>query len=306
MSKQYSIKFLFSSLFIWLFMVCLLGGWWGRFVLTQASYIAEIEKKIGINEETVKYHWNKTQRMLYSESTVFFILLLLSGVGLFYLFWRDIKRARSISSFFATFTHELRTPLTSIRLQAESMVENLSENSENSKWLNRLLEDLLHLEIQIEKTLELARIEGGGSVFTQPIKLKPWLKNFLTTWDTKVQFESSIEESLIQADPMALKLILKNLFENSIKHSRCDPVKIQIFGAPDQGGVLLHVRDDGVGFSGEEKNLGQLFKKGALSVGVGVGLYLVRVLMKKMGGWARFSSKKIGFESTLWFPKGQQ
>ena len=53
------------------------------------------------------------------------------------------------------------------------------------------------------------------------------------------------------------------------------------------GGVELQFRDDGRGFEGDPAKLGRLFQRGSASRGTGVGLYLVRVLMERMGGERR-------------------
>ena len=92
---------------------------------------------------------------------------------LFWLYWRDAKRTRSLQAFFASLTHELRTPLTSIRLQAESISDGLADHPEQKDFLQRLLEDSQRLELQVERVLELARVEGGGPIFTQAIQIVP-------------------------------------------------------------------------------------------------------------------------------------
>ena len=72
-----------------------------------------------------------------------------------------------MQAFFASVTHELRTPLTSIRLQAEA----IAEGEQRAELARRLLEDSHRLESQIDKTLELARIEGGGPLSEQAMPL---------------------------------------------------------------------------------------------------------------------------------------
>ena len=42
--------------------------------------------------------------------------------------------------------------------------------------INRLLEDTSRLEAQVEKTLELARLEGGGALDLQPLPIRAWLE----------------------------------------------------------------------------------------------------------------------------------
>ena len=96
-------------------------------------------------------------------------MVLLTGlsIALVWLYLRDQRRTNSLRAFFASVTHELRTPLTSIRLQAES----LADAGNASPLVERLLEDTSRLEGQVEKTLELARIEGGGELDLQPLPI---------------------------------------------------------------------------------------------------------------------------------------
>ena len=105
--------------------------------------------------------------MLVGESSSFLALLLAVSLLLAWLYWREHRRARSMQAFFASVTHELRTPLTSIRLQAEA----IAEGEQRAELARRLLEDSHRLESQIDKTLELARIEGGGPLSEQAIPL---------------------------------------------------------------------------------------------------------------------------------------
>jgi signal transduction histidine kinase len=286
-------------------MVCILGAWWGRLVLSQARKIAELEGALGLAADLTQNHWHRTQRMLYWESLTFFALVLGATSLLFWLYWRDLKRARGLHAFFASVTHELRTPLTSIRLQAESIAETLSAEGSEKNLVQRLLEDTIRLEAQVERTLELARVEGGGPVYIQPLQIKPWLDRFLKLWSAdylgKVELQSSIDDVVIQADPTALQVIFKNLLENSIRHSKKQKVFIQIRSKFQDQGVLLQILDNGPGYSGNVKTLGQLFQKGPVSQGTGVGLYLVRVLMERMNGKVYFDFPS-GFQVGLWFP----
>lgn len=293
---------------IWLGVVCLLGSWWGRLVLIQARKIAELENHLGLALDQTQNHWHRTERMLFWESSTFFALLLGCSALLFWVYWRDVKRARGIQAFFASVTHELRTPLTSIRLQAESISETLSEGVEEKTLVQRLLEDTLRLETQVERTLELARVEGGGPVYSQPLQIKPWLDRFLKTWSSyyreQVEVKTDVEDVLIQADPTAMQMIFKNLLENSIRHSKQNKIKITISTLHQAQGIALRLKDNGQGFQGKKSQLGKIFQKGPSSQGTGVGLYLVRVLMKRMGGWVEFTSHS-GFEVSLWFPEGR-
>ena len=64
----------------------------------------------------------------------------------------------------------------------------------------------------------------------------------------------------------------------------------------------LRYQDNGRGFTGSPERLGRLFQRGGNSSGTGVGLYLVRVLMERMGGRVEFAhAEGGGFEARLRF-----
>ena len=306
LASNRNIRLMIGAHLIWLGMVCLLGAWWGRLVLRQAQRIAELESHLGMAVDQAQSHWHRTQRMLFWESGTFFALLLGCTIFLFLIYWRDQQRTRSLHAFFASVTHELRTPLTSIRLQAESISDELPAGNSGTKTLvNRLLEDTHRLEGQVERTLELARVEGGGPVYIQSFPLKPWLERLLNSWITdyrqRVDLGIQIEDTVVNADPMALQIILRNLLENSVKHSKLDKVKIDISTQLKDQELILRIKDNGEGFQGEIGNLGKLFQKSAASSGTGVGLYLAKILMKRMGGKIEFLSHQ-GFQVSLAIP----
>jgi len=215
---------------------------------------------------------------------------------------RESRRARGMQAFFAAVTHELRTPLTSIRLQAEA----IAEGDQRAELARRLLEDSNRLESQIDKTLELARIEGGGPLAEQSVPLSSWLPRTLaqltSQYGARLALALDIPEGLppVQVDAAALQMILRNLVENSVRHAGREPVSVTVSARAADGGVLLDVGDDGSGARAPANELGRLFGRGSGSEGTGVGLYLVRALIQRMGGRAEFrTAPGQGFHAEL-------
>lgn len=292
---------------VWIVTVLALGTWWGSLILKHARRIEELEIISGIfkpgNLEGVQSTWMRTQRMVYWEMGFFFLLLLLISFLLVVIYWRDFLRSRAIQAFFASLTHELKTPLTSIRLQAESLPSD-------SHLVKRLLEDTTRLESQVERTLELARLEGGGKVSSQPMDLKLWLDRNLPSWreayDKRLDLIVNVSATSLNvlANPHSLQIIFRNLIENSVKHSGQEPVQIKIEWISSEKNPVLSIRDNGISAKKTKlhyKKLGGLFEKGIDSHGAGVGLYLVQSLMKHMGGKAQFHFHENGFETRLAF-----
>jgi len=287
---------------LWLVLVLSLGGWWVTYFVRQARLIADLQSLAGSAQSQVAAQWARTRLMLVGESSVFLALLLAVSALLAWFYLREARRARGMQAFFAAVTHELRTPLTSIRLQAEA----IAEGDQRAELARRLLEDSNRLESQIDKTLELARIEGGGPLAEQSVPLAGWLPRTLAQltgqYGERLALALDIPDGLppVQVDAAALQMILRNLVENSVRHAGREPVRVSVRARAADGGVLLEVADDGAGAKSPAAELGQLFGRGSGSGGTGVGLYLVRALVRRMGGRAEFrTAPGQGFSAEL-------
>lgn len=295
---------------VWLLTVALLAAWWGRLLSQQAARIVELEQQLGIFTQVAEDQWHRTQRMLFWESTFFLVFLILSTFLILWLHIRDGRRTRAMQAFFASLTHELKTPLTSIRLQAESIADQLEASSDARPLIERMMADTHRLEAQVERTLELARVEGGGRLHTQSVRLKPWLERFVRPWlegsSENVRFEMRLEDLSIQADTSALQTILRNVIENAIRHSGQSPVGITVQASRAGPQVVLILENSGQKSRLDSTRLGLLFEKGSGSQGAGVGLYLIRALMHRMGGEADFRSTGAGFLVELRFAVAEE
>ena len=230
--------------------------------------------------------------------------LVMSGL----LYWRELKRIKTMEIFFASMTHELKTPLASIRLQTEAIQESMDPTHKGQKWVARLLQDVSRLEHQMGNTLELARLTGGGDLFIEQVSLQDVMNELGRLWQPHFEKQLDLKLNTIigsaQADRHALNMILNNIFANAIKHSGKEPVQIQVKTIESASGLALEIKDDGQGC--DEKGLAEitdLFKRGSSTAGSGVGLFLVHSLMGKMNGRAHFRNDN-GFVVTLHFHAG--
>ncbi|MDE2219252.1 MAG: HAMP domain-containing histidine kinase [Gammaproteobacteria bacterium] len=294
---------------LWILLVLVLGAGWVMLLISQAHQISELQALTGSADSTVTAQWASTHRRVVGESAVFLLLLLAVSALLAWLYWRESLRARAMQAFFAAVTHELRTPLTSIRLQAEA----IAEGDQRVELARRLLEDSNRLESQIDKTLELARIEGGGPLAEQSVPLQDWLRRtasaIAATHGARVDLQVEAAAGLppVLADAAAVQMILRNLVENSVRHAQLERVQVGLHAQRRGEQVLLEYRDNGAGCAVRGPELGRLFGRGAASGGSGVGLYLVRALMERMGGRAEFhSSPGNGFRAELSFVASQE
>ena len=78
-------------------------------------------------------------------------------------------------------------------------------------------------------------------------------------------------------------VIFRNLFENTLRHNP-DSKKVIISASKIGQNVELTYDDQGKKFQGNSNRLGELFYKFNSTKGTGVGLYLIKNLMRKMDG----------------------
>ena len=291
---------------VWLTIILALGSWWAYFVLHQSEVIADLSQYAPtVARAQALEDAARAQHMLHWESPAFLLLLLTVSGALFWYYRRDMQRARGTQAFFAALTHELRTPLTSVRLQTEA----IAAGEPSQELIERLLADTHRLESQIDKTLELARLEGGGSLAVQAIRLDAWLERVLqgiAAQESGAQLNITVDANLppIHGDTAALQLILRNLVENSLRHGDRELIHIDVHASAAGNGVQIEYSDDGRGFDGDPAKLGRLFLRGIESRGTGVGLYLVRILMDRMNGSVDFAhAREGGFAATLGFQR---
>lgn len=267
-----SSHLLFALSLLWALVLLLIGAWW--------VYLMSNFENILVHTDRLKI-----TKMITWEGGSFLILLLLLSVSLLLLYLKDQKKTKSLQAFFASLTHELKTPLASIRLQGEVINEILT--SKNDPTLNklsaRLIEDTGKLETQMDKILQLSRIERGGQLNLTSLQIIPFIKNISKKMahNLEVEIISVHQDVSVIADEFALELIIKNLLENTRNHTSSQKIKIDISKNADS--VLLTYQDQGV-FNGDINKLGTLFYKHNSTRGSGIGLYLTQKLLDKMNG----------------------
>jgi signal transduction histidine kinase len=292
---------MFVAQILWISIIIAIAIWWLHVLVHQITLISELKTQLHLHPALIAAAEAKTYRMLKWESVVFFGLLISLSSFIFITYWKDAYRNYAKTTFFTTLTHELKTPLASIRLQAEALqLQNNASHLANN-LLKRLLEDVAKLEQELEKFLELTRLDSGDSVYLQPIAFHEWINYFVEQEYPNLNIHIELQGChYIQADPFAIKLIFRNLIQNAITHSKADPLTIRIQSAHMAHQTLITLQDNGKGYTGDLLSLGKLFEKGPNSKGNGIGLYLIQRLMKLMHGRVYFSNHngflvKLGF-----------
>ncbi|AVQ13776.1 GHKL domain protein [Leptospira santarosai] len=286
---------------VWLLVTVSLGVWWFLLGLKLTSTVAGLSAKLDSSAASESLSVLERQsRMIKMEGTFFLLMLFLGGATLIWFSYRETRRNKLIHDFFSTVTHEIKTPLASLRLQAESLQEEMPSSNEN-KLIHRLLMDSVRIESQMNRAMYLASLTRSEILYIEKTNVR---EIFLSIGEDFPELEidlSRLEDVSVPADRKALESIFKNLAENSLKHGKARILEV-ISERQKSDRILITVSDNGSGFDGKYRVLGVPFYRHGSTSGTGIGLYIIKKLMRKMKGDMRIVPQKTGFRVDLNFP----
>lgn len=196
--------------------------------------------------------------------------------------------------------HELRTPVTAIKGYISMMLEGDAGaiNQEAKDMLEQVQRANQHLVQLVQDLLEVARSDAGRmQVDVSPQNLvdaaKTVIDDLRPLWEEhKIRVEHTLPLSplpLALADSDKLREVLVNLVSNAIKYNRQEGL-IGIRHDVERDMIVTRIKDTGIGLTPEE--LAKLFEKFYRAEnsetrkvqGTGLGLFIVKQIVEKMGG----------------------
>lgn len=218
---------------------------------------------------------------------------------------REIASNRRQTSFIDSVTHELKSPLASIKLCLETLRRPDLSPEQQAALREMMLEDVERLSTFIDDVLEASRLpQARAPTRTAEVELAALvhacaervLQRYRAPADA---IDVRVPPDLrLLTDPTAPEAVLKNLLDNAVKYSeRPEGIKVIAIREPrDQ--IVIEVRDRGVGIPGRElkRIFERFYRVSDESVrarrGTGLGLYVVRSLVRTMGG--RIEARSAG------------
>jgi signal transduction histidine kinase len=200
-------------------------------------------------------------------------------------------------------SHELRSPLTRARLNAELVVGGAAREA--------LLHDLEEMGDLISDLLESERLaQGHRALQRESCSLNTLVHDVVEERFSSAGLLLQLEPDLPEAplDPVRLRLLLRNLIDNALRHGGAAATAPQLSTAHVDGRLRLVVRDFGPGIEEAQlSRLGEAFHRPDAARqrstgGVGLGLYLCRAVARAHGGELRFRNAGPGLEATLDLP----
>lgn len=218
----------------------------------------------------------------------------------FVLLIKDVTNEREVdklkNDFVATLTHDLKVPIVAaaniIGFLLEGKFGDITDKQklalENMQASNTELVDLVQILLETYKIRE-----KGIKLVKENVTLNSFLDEIVnemqpiaTNAGIKINYIQD-RNLTIQADPLQLERVVKNLINNAISHSDTKE-NIDVTISEIQGFITISVVDYGMGISKEEipmifnkyYSAAKKFRK----IGTGLGLYLSQQIMQAHNG----------------------
>ena len=203
--------------------------------------------------------------------------------------------------------HEIKIPIATSKL----IIEN--NKNEVTKSID---EELDEIENYTEQALFYARSNTVNKDYVvtksnlKEIVNGAILKNKRALLSNKISIELHDVEKEVFTDSKWATFIINQIIQNSIKYSKKEGKKVEIYTKANNENIILYIKDNGIGIKKGE--ITRVFEKGFTGENgriinkksTGIGLYLCKKLCNKLGlGIELNSEKNIGTEVKIIFPK---
>lgn len=212
--------------------------------------------------------------------------------------------------FVSDASHELRTPLTSIRGYLQLVAQGVVDVARRPDVITRSQQESERMAAIVDNLLYLARLDEGPAPRHEVVALGPIVSDSVSDaraaqpereWRTEVS-----ADGLVVGDEQELRQAVSNLLANVRVHTPAtSPATVRLHRR--EGRVVLEVADEGPGVA--EENAAFVFERfyrasaATGRPGSGLGLPIVRAVMRAHGGEAEFASTAAeGTTVTLRFP----
>jgi signal transduction histidine kinase len=231
------------------------------------------------------------------------ILLALLQIGFYFIYIylnRQININRLQNHFISNITHELKSPLAAIQLYLETLEARNVPEKKMHEFIQLMIKEVNRLQGMIDKVLGTVTIDQRQLAFNFkvynmrtiiPLILKEVLEKYPSNIAPNVHLNHAVSCRCV-LDRSAFKIVFINLIDNAVKYAG-DVFSLDITTHCFEKHFTIEFKDAGMGIPpGEQKRIFRKFYRVYRHEtpnikGTGLGLYIVKEIIKFHGGKVR-------------------
>ncbi len=223
-------------------------------------------------------------------------------------------------SFVANVSHELKTPMTTIAGFIDGILDGTIQKEKQNYYLSIVSEEIKRLARLVRSMLDLSRLDSGEMKLNyQSFDLLSMLVTIVITFEQEIERKNieikgldSISSKMVYGDRDLLYQVVYNLIENAVKFTNENGyIEFKITENSEQ--VDFSIKNSGQGINKSEIGLvfDRFYKtdksRSKDKKGLGLGLYLVRSIIRMHGGDITAKSEHGEYcEFDFYIPKKQE
>lgn len=207
---------------------------------------------------------------------------------------RELELQKDKKTLLLSLSHDIKTPLSTIKLYSQALSKNLYTDEEKRKKIaDSVNEKADEIEGYVARIVTASKedflsfdVENGEFYLSALIgNIESYYREKLGLVKTEFIL-GKYKDRLLSGDPDRSVEVLQNVMENALKYG--DGRSIELLFPEDDEGVLIAVKNSGCTLDRDEMpHIFDSFYRGSNSGnarGSGLGLYICRQLMHRMGG----------------------
>lgn len=209
------------------------------------------------------------------------------------------EQNRNLDAFVSKASHEIKGPLNSLKGLSDVALKTV-QDKDSLEYFGYINKTVQKLTKTVNNMLYFSRAKNIVPDYSD-IKLKAFTLEIASSlmfkegFD-KVQINNRIPEAFtISSDALILDSVIQNLIGNAIKYrdSKKTNSYLDIDLEEKNGVVILQFKDNGIGIDTihREKLFGMFYRATNEAEGTGLGLYIVKLSLEKLGGTIHYESE---------------
>lgn len=220
-----------------------------------------------------------------------------------------MKQERSM--LLANLSHDLKTPVTSIKGYIDGIRDGVADTPEKlGRYLDTIYAKAEVIDDMVNNLSMFSKLDMQRLSFKfEKGDINAFLRDFLEDYrldlekiNITLKCSISDERAMVKLDGEKMSRVFANLIDNAVKYRRPDNPELEIITFSQDGGVYVHISDNGIGIEESEiKKVFESFERADSSrsiKGSGLGLGIVRQIVEKHGGKVWLKSEGLGKGTT--------